>query len=76
MNIIWWLLLIIILILVGTFVIARWVIRKGHKGYTTTRDAIRDKRDKRVQNPEGTRPVGSKKHKKIQQRARQHSKKT
>jgi len=49
MEIVFWIIGIIALIVIGAFVTARWVVRKGHKGYIKGRDAIRDRRDKKVQ---------------------------
>ena len=48
MEIAFWIIGIIALIVIGAFVTARWVVRKGHQGYTKTRDAVRERRDKKV----------------------------
>ena len=48
MEIVFWIIGIIALIVIGAFVTARWVVRKGHKGYTKGRNAIRDRRNKKV----------------------------
>ncbi len=46
MEIIWWIILVVALIIIGAVAVAKWVIKKGHKGYTRGRDAIRDRRNK------------------------------
>jgi hypothetical protein len=46
MEIIWWIILVVALIIVGAVAVIKWAIRKGHKGYTRGRDAIRDRRNK------------------------------
>ena len=48
MEIVFWIIAVIALIVIGAFVTARWIVRKGHKGYTRGRDAIRNRRDKRL----------------------------
>ncbi len=46
MEIVLWIIGIIALMVIGAVVVFKWVIRKGHQGYTKGRDAIRDRRDK------------------------------
>ena len=49
MEIIFWIIGIFALIAIGAITTVIWVVKKGHKGYTKGRDAIRDRRDKKVQ---------------------------
>jgi hypothetical protein len=46
MEIIWWIILVIALIIIGAVALAKWIFKKGHKGYTRGRDAIRNRRSK------------------------------
>ena len=48
MEIIFWIIGIAALIAIGAITTAIWVVKKGHKGYTKGRDAIRDRRNKKV----------------------------
>ncbi len=47
MNIIYWILIILAIFVIGVVVIAKFVIKKGHKGYIKTRDTIRERRESR-----------------------------
>lgn len=49
MEILLWIIGIVALIAIGAITTAIWVVKKGHKGYTKTRDAIKDRRDQRMQ---------------------------
>ena len=48
MDILFWILALVVLVFIGVVAVVRWVFKKGHKGYTRGRDAIRNRRDKKV----------------------------
>lgn len=49
MEIVLWIIGILVLIIIGAVVTAKWVIKKGHKGYTRGRDAIKNRRNQKMQ---------------------------
>lgn len=46
MEIVLWIIGTLALIIIGAVVVAKWIFRKGRKGYVRGRDAIRDRRDR------------------------------
>lgn len=40
-------LVVIALVFIGAIAVISWTIKKGHKGYTKTRDAIKKRRDEK-----------------------------
>ncbi len=49
MEIIWWILLVIALIIIGAVSLVTWIIKKGHSGYMKGKDAISERRNRKVQ---------------------------
>ena len=48
MEIVLWIIGIAALVIIGVVAVLRWFFKKGHQGYTKGRDAIRERRDKKV----------------------------
>lgn len=50
MSIGWWILLIVALIIIGVFAVVRFVLRQGHSAYQKGKNAVNNRRNRRMQN--------------------------
>jgi hypothetical protein len=46
MDFLLWVIAVVALIFIGIIAVIKWTLKKGHKGYTKGRDAIRNRRNK------------------------------